>query len=58
MANERLKLFELLIRERLPPKSHRIVELRPGLSNRDGIVLAFVDIFDKDLEVLGAAAYS
>ena len=46
LAHERLNLFELIFRERLPPKYYGVVGLRTGLSDRNRIILAFIYTFD------------
>jgi hypothetical protein len=55
LAYERSNPFELIFRECFSPKCYRVVGLWTGFGNRDVIVLAFVDTFDKNLKVLGAA---
>lgn len=57
LANERLKLLELIIGEGFSPESHKIFRLWTRLNHRDRVIPAFVDTFNQNFEVF-AATYS
>jgi hypothetical protein len=45
VADERLELFELIVRERRPSKPHRIIRLRASTVERFSAIPAFINTF-------------
>ena len=55
LADERFDPLELVFREHLSPECYGVVRLWTGLGGGDGIILAFINTFDQNLEILSAA---
>jgi len=46
LPDKRLKLFELIVRERRPSKPHRIIRLWTRTVERYGVIPTFIDTFN------------